>query len=167
MRPFSTKSICPSVELQDNGCFLFCSVQPLEDGITKLRCTIRGETEANGNNHRESIQCLPNTFGKFLPLLDFRHQQHTFFIYGSYHGFELRGCDIKHIYQLIFTHPQVLQVGRNGKPSISVHGDYSPFHAIPPIAGKCPLIRLSKTDMSWSSLVLVTLAYICVVVIFV
>lgn len=90
-----------------------------------------------------------------------------YMIYGSYHGFELRGCDIKHIYQLIFTHPQVLQVGRNGKPSISVHGDYSPFHAIPPIAGKCPLIRLSKTDMSWSSLVLVTLAYICVVVIFV
>ena len=167
MRPFSTKSICPSVELQDNGCFLFCSVQPLEDIITKLRCTIGGYTEANGNNHRESIQRLPNIFGKFLPLLDFRHQQHTFFIYGSYHGFELRGCDIKHIYQLIFTHPQVLQVGRNGKPSISVHGDYSPFHAIPPIAGKCPLIRLSKTDMSWSSLVLVTLAYICVVVIFV
>ena len=42
MRPFSTKSICPSVELQDNGCFLFCSVQPLEDIITKLRCTIGG-----------------------------------------------------------------------------------------------------------------------------
>ena len=41
------------------------------------------------------------------------------------------------------------------------------FHAIPPIVGKCPLIRLSKTAMSWSSLLLVTLAYICVVVMFV
>ena len=167
MRPFSTKSICPSVELQDNGCFLFCSVQPLEDGITKLRCTIRGETEANGNNHRESIQCLPNTLGSFLSLLDFRHRQHTLFIYSSYHSIEFRGSDIKHINQLTLTHPQVLQVGRNGKPSIAIHGDYSPFHAISPITGKCPLIRLSKTDMSWSSFVLVTLAYICVVVIFV
>lgn len=110
MRPFSTKSICPSVELQDNGCFLFCSVQPLEDGITKLRCTIRGETEANGNNHRESIQCLPNTFGKFLPLLDFRHQQHTFLIYGSYHRVEFRGGNMKHIHQLALTHPQVLHI---------------------------------------------------------
>ena len=167
MRPFSTKSICPSVELQDNGCFLFCSVQPLEDGITKLRCTIRGETEANGNNHRESIQCLPNTFGKFLPLLDFRHQQHTFFIYGSYHRVEFWGGNMKYIHQFTLTHPQVLQVGRNGKYSISVHDDYSPFHAIPPIVGKCPLIRFSKTDMSCSNLVLVTLAYICVVVMFV
>lgn len=88
-------------------------------------------------------------------------------IYSSYHSSEFRGSDIKHINQLTLTHPQVLQVGRNGKPSIAIHGDYSPFHAIPPITGKCPLIRLSKTDMSWSSFVLVTLAYICVVVIFV
>ena len=50
---------------------------------------------------------------------------------------------------------------------ISVHSDSCPFHAIPPITGKCPLIRLSKTEISWSSLLLVTLAYICVVVIFV
>ena len=42
MRPFLAKGICPSIELQDNGCFLFCSVQPLDDGITKLRCTIGG-----------------------------------------------------------------------------------------------------------------------------
>ena len=90
-----------------------------------------------------------------------------YFIYSSYHSSEFRGSDIKHINQLTLTHPQVLQVGRNGKPSIAIHGDYSPFHAIPPITGKCPLIRLSKTDMSWSSFVLVTLAYICVVVIFV
>lgn len=39
---FSAKVISPSVELQDNGCFLFCSVQPLEDGITKLCSPIRG-----------------------------------------------------------------------------------------------------------------------------
>ena len=41
-RPFLAEGICPSVDLQDNGCFLFCSVQPLEDSITKLRCTIGG-----------------------------------------------------------------------------------------------------------------------------
>ena len=36
----TSKGICPSVDLQDNGYFLFCSVQPLGDVITKLRCTI-------------------------------------------------------------------------------------------------------------------------------
>ena len=40
-RPFSTKGISPSIELQDNVCFLFCSVQSLDDGITKLCRTIR------------------------------------------------------------------------------------------------------------------------------
>ena len=64
----------------------------------------------------------------------------------------------KHIHQFALAHPQVFQVGRNGKFSISVHGDYCPFHAIPPIVGKCPLIRLSKADMSCSNLVLVTFA---------
>lgn len=167
MRPFSAKTVCTSIELQDNGCFIFCSIQSLEDGITKLRCTIRSQTEANSNNHRESIQCLPNAFGGFLSLLNFRYRQHAFFIYSSYHRVEFRGGNMKHIHQLSLTHPQVLQVGRNGKYSITVHGDNSPFHAIPPITGKFPLIRFSKTDMSWSSLVLVTLAYICVVVIFV
>ena len=71
---------------------------------------------------------------------------------------EFRTCDIKHIYQLVFTHPQVLQIGRNGKHSISVHGDSCSFHTAPPIAGRCPLILLSKTDISCSSLVLVTFA---------
>lgn len=116
---------------------------------------------------RESIQCLPNAFGGFLSLLNSRYRQHAFFIYRSYHRVEFRGGNMKHIHQLSLTHAQVLQVGRNGKHSITVHGDNSPFHAIPPITGKFPLIQLSKTDMSWSSLVLVTLAYICVVVIFV
>ena len=40
-RLFSTKGISPSIELQDNVCFLFCSVQSLDDGITKLCRTIR------------------------------------------------------------------------------------------------------------------------------
>ena len=40
-RPFSTKGFSPSIELQDNVCFLFCSVQSLDDGITKLCRTIR------------------------------------------------------------------------------------------------------------------------------
>ena len=40
-RPFSTKGISPSIELQDNVCFLFCSVQSLDDGITKLCRNIR------------------------------------------------------------------------------------------------------------------------------
>lgn len=40
-RPFSTKGISPSIELQDNVCFLFFSVQSLDDGITKLCRTIR------------------------------------------------------------------------------------------------------------------------------
>ena len=46
---------------------------------------------------------------------------------------------------------------------------YSSLGAFPPaktmeLFEAFPLIRLSKTDMSWSSLLLVTLAYICVVV---
>ena len=167
IRPFSTKGIRPSVELQDNSCFLFCFVQSLEDNFTKLCCAKRVETKANGNYHRKIIQRLPNTNGSFVLALDFRHRQHTFFIYSSYHRVEFRGGNMKYIHQLSLTHPQVLQVGRNGKYPISVHSDSCPFHAIPPITGKCPLIRLSKTEISWSSLLLVTLAYICVVVIFV
>lgn len=88
-------------------------------------------------------------------------------LYIDLNSMEFRGGDMKHINQFTLNHPQVLQVGRNGKLSISVHSDYSSFHAIPPIVGKCPLIRFSKTDMSCSNLVLVTLAYICVVVMFV
>ena len=38
IRPFSTKGIRLSVELQDNSCFLFCFVQSLENNITKLCC---------------------------------------------------------------------------------------------------------------------------------
>ena len=156
IRPFSTKGIRLSVELQDNSCFLFCFVQSLEDNFTKLCCAKRVETKANGNYHRKIIQRLPNTNGSFVLVLDFRHRQHTFFIYSSYHRVEFRGGNMKHIHQLSLTHPQVLHVGRNGKPSIAIHGDYSPCHAIPPITDNCPLIRLSKTDMSWSSLLLVT-----------
>ena len=107
-RPFSTKGISPSIELQDNVCFLFCSVQSLDDGITKLCCAKRVETKANGNYHRKIIQRLPNTNGSFVLALDFRHRQHTFFIYSSYHRVEFRGGNMKYIHQLSLTHPQVL-----------------------------------------------------------
>ena len=78
IRPFSTKGIRLSVELQDNSCFLFCFVQSLEDNFTKLCCAKRVETKANGNYHRKIIQRLPNTNGSFVLALDFRHRQHTF-----------------------------------------------------------------------------------------
>ena len=78
IRPFSTKGIRLSVELQDNSCFFFCFVQSLEDNFTKLCCAKRVEMKANGNYHRKIIQRLPNTNGSFVLVLDFRHGQHTF-----------------------------------------------------------------------------------------
>ena len=108
MRPFSAKGIRPSVELQDNDCFLFCSVQSIDDCITKLCCTKRVETKGNDNYHRKTIQRLPNTNGSFILALNFWHRQHTLLIYGSYHRVEFGSCGMKYIHQLAFTHPQVL-----------------------------------------------------------
>ena len=71
MRPFLAKGICSSVELQDNGCFLFCSVQSIDDCITKLCCTKRVETKGNDNYHRKTIQRLPNTNESFVLALNF------------------------------------------------------------------------------------------------
>lgn len=70
MQPFLAKGIRSSVELQDNGCFLFCSVQSIEECITKLCCAKRVEPKANGSYHRTTIQHLPNTNGSFILALD-------------------------------------------------------------------------------------------------
>ena len=53
-------------------------------------------------------------------------RQHAFFIYDLYHRVEFWGGNMKHIDQFSLTHPQVLQVGRNGKYSIASHNTVRP-----------------------------------------
>ena len=107
IRPFSTKGIRLSVELQDNSCFLFCFVQSLENNITKLCCAKEWRRKQMATIIGK-LYSVCQTLTEVSSLYWTSDIDNIFFIYSSYHRVELRGGNMKHIHQLSLTHPQFL-----------------------------------------------------------